>query len=279
MTNRLRIAIGQSRISRDVRVNGLAIRQQMQRAAEAGARLIQFPEGAASGYCKSEIDSWDQVDWPALREELEVTGELAGILGLWVVLGSAHPLTMPHRPHNSLYVISDFGKPVGRYDKRRCSHTEINDWFSPGDAPLTFAVDGFSFGCAICIEIVFPELFAEYERLGVDAVLVSVHSRDPAFTALARGHAAATCQWISLAAPADCSRELPSALVGPNGAMLAEAGRTGEPDLILATLDRADPAFAIALGKARPWRRTAREGEIYRCRRVDDPRSRDRCGF
>jgi len=279
MAGTLRIAIAQGRVSRDVRANGREIRGLMRRAAGGGARLVQFPEGAASGYAKSELTGWDEVDWPALREELEETAALAGSLGLWVVLGSAHPLTAPHRPHNSLYLISDTGALAGRYDKRRCSHTEITGWYSPGEAPLTFSVDGFTFGCSICIEIVFPELFAEYEALGVDAVLVSAYSRDPVFGALARGHAAATCLWISLAIPAQCSAGQPATLVGPNGHVLAEGGRDGETDLVFATLDRGDPAFAIALEKARPWRRTARLGEIYVSRRVDDPRSRDRAAF
>lgn len=279
MSGPLRIAIAQGRVDRDVRANGREIRGLMRRAAAGGARLVQFPEGAASGYAKSEVTSWGEVDWPALREELEETATLAGTLGLWVVLGSAHPLTAPHRPHNSLYVISDSGALAGRYDKRRCSHTEITGWYSPGVAPMVFTVDGFSFGCAICIETVFPELFAEYEALGVDAVLVSTYSRDPIFGALARGHAAANCLWISLAIPAQCSAPLPSSLIGPDGLVLAEAGRDGETDLVFATLDRNDPAFAIALDKARPWRRTARLGAIYEERRVDDPRSRDRAGF
>lgn len=279
MAGPLRIAIAQSRIDRDIRANGREIRGLMRRAVAGGARLVQFPEGAASGYAKSEIASWDEVDWPALREELEETAALAGSLGLWVVLGSAHPLTVPHRPHNSLYVIADTGALAGRYDKRRCSHTEITDWFSPGQAPLTFVVDGFTFGCAICIEIVFPELFAECEALGVDAVLVSAYAPHPSFNTLARGHAAATCLWIGLANPAQCSRDLPASLIGPNGAALAEGCRNGEPDLVFGTLDRSDPAFDIALEKARPWRRTARLGEIYESRRVDDPRSRDRAGF
>jgi predicted amidohydrolase len=279
MTGALRIAIAQSRIDRDVRANGREIRGLMRRAAAGGARLVQFPEGAASGYAKSEVTSWDEVDWPALREELEETAALAGSLGLWVVLGSAHPLTAPHRPHNSLYVIADTGTPAGRYDKRRCSHTEITDWFSPGQVPLTFAVDGFTFGCAICIEIVFPELFTEYEALGVDAVLVSAYAPHPAFGTLARGHAAAACLWIGLANPAQCSRDLPAGLIGPNGLVLAEGGRDGEADLVFGTLDRSDPAFDIALEKARPWRRTARLGEIYESRRVEDPRSCDRLGF
>jgi predicted amidohydrolase len=275
----LRIAIAQSRIDRDIRANGREIRGLMRRAAEGGARLVQFPEGAASGYCKSEIASWDEIDWPALREELEETAALAGSLGLWVVLGSAHPLTPPHRPHNSLYVVSDAGLLAGRYDKRRCSHTEISDWFSPGQAPLTFAVDGFTFGCALCIENVFPEIFAEYEALGADAVLVSSYSRDPIYAVLARGHAAAACLWIGLAIPAQCSAGQPGCLIGPNGTVLAEAGRDGESGLVFGTLDRGDPAFAIALEKARPWRRTARLGGIYESRRVDDPRSRDWAGF
>ncbi|TSD88505.1 carbon-nitrogen hydrolase family protein [Mycobacterium sp. KBS0706] len=279
MAGALRIAIAQSRIDRDVRANGREIRGLVRRAAAGGARLVQFPEGAASGYCKSEIASWDEVDWPALREELEETAALAGSLGLWVVLGSAHPLTAPHRPHNSLYVIADTGALVGRYDKRRCSHSEVSDWFAPGEAPLTFAVDGFTFGCALCIETVFPEVFSEYETLGADAVLVSSYSRDPIYGVLARAHAASTCLWIGLAIPAQCSQPLPSSLIAPNGVVLGEAGRDGESGLVFGTLDRGEPAFAVALEKARPWRRTARLGDIYESRRVDDPRSHDRFGF
>ncbi len=177
MAGALRIAVAQGRIGRDVRANGREIRGLMRRAAAGGARLVQFPEERRPLATPSpRSPPGTSVDWPALREELEETAALAGSLGLWVVLGSAHPLTAPHRPHNSLYVIADTGALAGRYDKRRCSHTEITGWFSPGAAPLTFAVDGFTFGCAICIEIVFPELFAEYEALGVDAVLVSAYA-------------------------------------------------------------------------------------------------------
>ena len=44
-------------------------------------------------------------------------------------------------------------------------------------------------------------------------------------------------------------------------------------------LDRRNPAYDIALSKARPWRRLAREGSIYRERLSDDPRSRRRDEF
>src|SRR6478672_10418456 len=97
----------------------------LRESAVAGARLAHFPEGFLSGYAVANVETWEAVDWTVVREELEHVAALAGELGIWVVLGSAHPLTAPHWPHNSLYVISDGGKLVDRYDKRNCSHTEV----------------------------------------------------------------------------------------------------------------------------------------------------------
>ena len=90
----------------------------MHRSAAGAARLVQFPEGTLSGYLKEQLGSWDDVDFEAVREEAQQVVALASELGIWVVLGSAHQLTEPHRPHNSLYVISDRGLVVDRYDKR-----------------------------------------------------------------------------------------------------------------------------------------------------------------
>jgi hypothetical protein len=144
---------------------------------------VHFPEGAISGYpsgaeAKQALSGW-AIDWASVQDQLEFTARLAADLGLWVVVGSSHRLTPPNRPHNSLYVISDEGRLIGRYDKRRCSHTEITDWYSPGFTPLTFDVDGFRFGSALCIEVNFPELFIEYRELGVDCVLLSFLLRRP----------------------------------------------------------------------------------------------------
>ncbi|MBP6878070.1 MAG: hypothetical protein KBC34_08610 [Phenylobacterium sp.] len=47
---RLRVAIAQTPVGFDPRANGAVIRAQMREAAAAGARLIQFTEGAMSGY-------------------------------------------------------------------------------------------------------------------------------------------------------------------------------------------------------------------------------------
>ena len=237
----------------------------MERGAAAKARVVHFPEAALSGYPKSQITDWRDADWPGIAEELAAIADAAARLGVWVVVGCNHRLAPPSWPQNSLYVISDQGAITARYSKRFCSHTEVTSWYTPGVDPVTFEVDGIRFGCALCIEVCFPELFAEYERLRVDCVLLAAYSRDPAHGLMARAHAATNCCWVSLAVPAQCSGGLPSMLVGPDGKVIAE-GAADRADLVLGTIDPDAPEFEIALRHARPWRARARTLEIYKHR-------------
>ncbi len=265
-------------IEPDVRRNGAAIRRLMTRAARGGVRLVHFPEGALSGYVKAQIKSWDDVDWAVLREEMEETAEAAGKLGVWAVFGANHRLTTPNRPHNSLFILSDAGKLVGRYDKRLISNAEIEDWYTPGTEATVFKVEGIKFGCALCIEIHFPELFAEYERLGVDCMLFSAYAQDPIFGITAQAHAAINAYWLSLSTPTQCSRGLTSGLIAPNGGFVGRC-RPGRSGMVVRTLDRDAPELQGALTKARPWRAAARLGGIYEPRRVIDTRSTNRIAF
>ena len=272
-----RIAVAQPAATPHVRENGRSTRDMMCRAREQGARLVHFPEGHLSGYAVEQVDAWDDVDWPAVREELETVAALAAELSLWVVLGSAHPLTPPNRPHNSLYVISDEGTVRDRYDKRLCSHTEITRFYTPGFEPVVFEVDGFRFGSALCIEVNFPDLFSEYERLGVDCLLLSAYPVDSIFEVKARAYAAINSYWVSLSVPAQSTHHFRSALIGPHGRTLVGAGE--DADLVVGDLDRDAPELEGALRYARPWRAVARAGEIYEERRVTDPRSAVRTEF
>ena len=182
--NPLRLATAQVVVREDprdrgqLRQSGRDVRELMRQAHRSGARIIHFPEGATGSPHKrimsvagpAEIGpaDWSRADWQALRQELAAIARLAGELGLWTVLGSVHPLTPPHRPHNSMYVISDRGELVTRYDERLLSNTKLSLMYTPGSGPVTFEAGGLRFGCAMGIEVHFPELFAEYEHLGVD---------------------------------------------------------------------------------------------------------------
>jgi predicted amidohydrolase len=263
------------------RSSGREMRDLMRRAHEAGARILHFPEGATCSPNKRIMSvegpetvgpsDWDRFEWAALREELDAIRRLARELGLWVVFGSVHRLTPPNRPHNSLYVVSDRGELVTRYDERMLSNTKISFMYTPGSAPVTFDVDGVRFGCALGMESHFPEIFIEYERLNVDCVLFSTTggspANDPAFAAETRGHAASNRYWVSFSIFAHHGLPAASGIVAPGGGWAVQCPADGTPSIALADIDDnpGDPA--------RPWRRTARAG-IYEQHRVeDDPRS------
>jgi predicted amidohydrolase len=268
----IRIAVAEPMITKDPAENGAKVRELMKVAAGQKARLIQFPEGQLSGFPNEQFQDWSEVDWALVREELEKIQKLAARLKLWVVLGSAHPLTPPNRPHNSLYVISDQGRIVDRYDKRYLSNTELTRFFSPGFEPIVFDVDGYRFGCAVCVEVNFPELFSHYERLGVECLLLSAYPADTIFEVKARAHAAINNYWIAMSLPAQTADLMPSGLIAPDGTYVATV--TTPAELTIATIDRDDPAYEIPLTKLRPWRTLARKGDIYTTRRVtDDARS------
>lgn len=254
------VATLQTQITADVRQNGAHIRTLMSAAAAAGARLVHLPEAALSGYVMTQIGGWAGVDWNALQEELEATATLARQLGLWAVIGSNHHLP-PHPaapgpapwPQNSLHVISDQGAVIARYSKRKLSNAELTWWYTPGADPLAFTVDGVRFGCALCVEVVFPTLFADYERMGTDCILLSLYSADPRYGLMARAHAATNCFWLSLSGPAATSDGNPSCLFGPDGTVLAACPQ-GRPGMVVQTIDPADPRFALPLNYVRPWR-------------------------
>lgn len=274
----IKLATAQSRISPDVRENGREVRRLMHEARSAGASLVHFPESAVSGCSKAHIKDWGRFDWDVLVEELHATAALAGELGLWVVAGSCHRLTPPHRPHNSLYVISDRGELATRYDKRFLSHTEVTGWHTPGRRPCVFEAWGWRFGCVLCIEVHFPELFREYADLGVDCVLFSAYADDAMFGVQAQGYAASHNHWVSVATPTQLSGGLPSRLIAPTGEVQAVAA-PDESRVVLGELDESCPRWEVALHRAKPWRAKAREGSVYRQRYVLDPRSESRSSF
>ncbi|MEV4346867.1 carbon-nitrogen hydrolase family protein [Actinoplanes sp. NPDC049596] len=268
-----------------LRESGDGIRRLMREAHAAGARLLHLPEGAlvcpdkrimsATGPETVGGADWSRADWATLAGQLRSIVALAGELRLWTVLGSVHPLTGPRRPHLSLYVISDAGAIVTRYDERMLSNTKVSHMYTPGSAPITFTVDGARFGCALGMEAAFPEVFLEYERLDVDCVLFSTHGpgspvNNGPFALQAQALAAANSYWVSYAGTAQDAPNAPSGLVGPAGDWAARCPAAPEESLVTADLDLA------AENHARPWRRVARSGLYAQYQAPNDPRSLDR---
>jgi predicted amidohydrolase len=171
----LKIATCQFGVSADIEANAAMIREQMQRAAEIDADSVHFSECALSGYASVDFESFSNYNWDLLKiKTLEII-DLAGQLGVWVVLGSSHQFTEPNKPHNSLYLISPDGKLADRYDKRFCTQIDLDN-YTPGDHFVHFNVNGVKCSLLICFDLRFPELYRALYKDGVKCIFQSFYN-------------------------------------------------------------------------------------------------------
>jgi predicted amidohydrolase len=286
----LRVAATQTPVTTDVAKNAATIRDMMRRVKAKGGDLAHFTEGALSGYGRKEMtpfEQWAPDGWARLRQESEAIASLARELELWVVFGSVHPLDTGQRPHNCLYVVNDRGAVVTRYDKRFCSHNEVNGWYTPGFEPCVFEAHGVKFGCAICLDASFPEIFDEYRRLGVHCVLISafdtggatrVPASDDHWPTLARAHAIGHTYWVSLVTPSNKVQGGPTQFIDPCGGVVAK-GRRHRRDVVLGEIDLGPGGLWHSIEWGRNWRSKAREGCTYRTHASTSPRTADKASF
>jgi predicted amidohydrolase len=259
MPETLRIAVAQTTVHEDptnpklLRQSGTEVRRLMREAAAAGARLVHFTEGAICFPSKRVMSSlgpdevgpsdWTKADWTVLQDEVDQIVALSRELKIWTVLPTVHQLP-DARPHNSMYVVSDQGKLVARYDERMLSTTKVTWMYTPGKDPVTFEVDGYRFGLALGLDVIFPEVFTEYDRLGTDGVLVSYCSngvdRNAHIGVQARGIAAINTSWISLAVPANPGAGLDAGVINPRGEWAVQGPSDSAPAVVVTDIDRVD---------------------------------------
>ena len=178
---KLTVATCQFPIGRDVSKNLKYVARQIRTARDRGADVAHFPEACLSGYAGVDFASHECFNWTLLEECVRRVLDLAREYRIWVVLGSAHRLTAPHKPHNSLYVIDDRGSIVDRYDKMFCAgdlseQTADLAHYSPGNHFSVFSIKGVRCGALICHDYRYPKLYREYKRRGVRLVFHSYHA-------------------------------------------------------------------------------------------------------
>ncbi len=274
----LQIAACQFAVTESVKRNALAIRQFLKKASDAGAQIVHFSECALSGYASTDFPSFDGYDWDLLKDETLKIMTLAGELGLWVVLGSTHPLTGPNKPHNCLYLISNEGKIVDRYDKRFGTPGDL-DHYTPGNRFVTFTLNGVVCSLLICFDLRFPELYRELYRQGVQCVFQSFYNarqQGPSIhTHIMRQtmqcHAATNHFWVSMTNSSGRYSPYPSCLIQPDGVIAAQL-RPNRPGLFLGTVDLARDFYDPMTG----FRELALAGQLTNGPGpIDDPRSAD----
>ncbi|MBN1436342.1 MAG: carbon-nitrogen hydrolase family protein [Sedimentisphaerales bacterium] len=229
MTKKLKVATCQFPVSASIVRNTRYILDFMKQAKRRRAELVHFSECALSGYAGIDHASLDGFDWEQLKECTQEIMALAGQLGIWVVLGSQHPLTPPHKPHNCLYLISPKGKIKDRYDKRFCMPNEQRH-YSVGDHFVIFTVNKIRCALLICFDLRFPELYRELKRQKVDCIFqsfynarqkqASVHTHIMRQTMQAR--AASNAFWVSMANSSARISPYGSCVIQPDGKIIAQ---------------------------------------------------------
>ncbi|MEU5398927.1 carbon-nitrogen hydrolase family protein [Streptomyces sp. NPDC005963] len=223
----------------DVVGNVQTIRELIVRAAGEGARLVVFPELAVTGYVLELIaedpGSWLSEDDPRLdpiRAACRRTSTAAVV--------NAVVRTAGGRPGITSLVIGPDGDHLARYDKRRLHGVE-RDLFAPGATDGRFTLDGVRFALTICYDNRFPEVAERARADGCRVYLASsvLEEGNDSFETVYPVRARTNGLYVVLAnqtGPSDIG-DCPglSSLWGPDGALLATAGRA-ERSLAVAEL-------------------------------------------
>jgi predicted amidohydrolase len=280
VSRQLAIATVQFAENWNPRHNGRMVRHYIDRAAEAGAAVVHFHEGAMSGYCGA-ISRADY-DWTALRDESQRVADHAAKRRVWVILGSAHRLTPPHRPHNCLYLIDPSGRIVDRYDKRFLMPSEL-DVYTPGERFVTFDIGPVRCGLLICFDLRFPELYRELYRRGVKVLFQSFYNgrmegpgiHEHIMRQTLQAHAACNGMWISAPNSSAPYSRWPSVFIRPDGRIVGQL-RRNRAGLMLNTADL-DFEYYDPIS---PFIDKALDGTLHNGQGVkDDPRSKERQTF
>ncbi|MFD4654230.1 NAD+ synthase [Kitasatospora sp. NPDC058444] len=149
----------------DLARNGAEVVRWTKRAAEAGARLVAFPEMVLTGYPVEDLalrHSFVEASRAAL---VELAGRLTaeGLGEVPVVVGylgrSEHPSPRFHRPAGSpqnCAAVLHRGRVVTRFAKHHLPNYGVFDefrWFVPGDQLPVLRVDGVDVALAVCEDI------------------------------------------------------------------------------------------------------------------------------
>jgi predicted amidohydrolase len=283
---KLRVATVQFSETWKPKENAAVICEQIALASKQGADVIHFHEGALSGYGKKILS--DKYDWDALREALESVTAAAKEHKIWVLVGSAHRLTPPNKPYNSVYVISPEGKIHDRYDKRYCTDGDLK-FHSPGNHFAIFDINGVKCSTLICFDFRFPELYRELFKKGVRVVLQSFHyarrdgpaKRPDINHTVLQGHAICNNMWI---AAANCSggyMRFPGAFITPDAYVEAKLPMDhDETRMMINTVDLAETYRYIWHPSWIPMEMDCANGKLNSGTVVEnDPRSDDRQSY
>lgn len=236
---KLKIATSQFPVTADVLENANYIKRFIREAASNGADLIQFSEQALCGYPPGDLPSSENFNWDLIRVQTKEIMKLAKEHHIWVALGSAHFISKTEKPLNSLYIISDEGKIVDRYDKSMLTggDGDVNH-YTAGNHTVVLELKGFKIGFLICYDSCFPEMYNTYRHQDVTIMIHSFYNAhhkgrtilDDVIPAEIRVRASDNMMWVIAANSSGEYSSWPTCIARPDGSL--ESLERGKPGLL-----------------------------------------------
>lgn len=235
-----------------------AARRFLDRAVDAGADLVAFPE--YFGGVRSDGATYIPTAFPeAEHPVLSAMRESAKAAHVWLLLGSLGIAVDGGKIANRQYVIDADGGIAAHYDKIHLFdvdlgpgevHTE-SATISPGSEAVVAQTPWGGIGLSVCYDLRFPELYQALALTG--AFMLAVPAGFTRLTGSAHWHVLnraraietgsyviAPCQNGTLAGGATCYGH--SLVVDPWGAVLADGGE--DEGFVIADIDPAKSADA-----------------------------------
>ncbi|MCF2127054.1 carbon-nitrogen hydrolase family protein [Strepomyces sp. STD 3.1] len=242
----MRIALSQLTTGPDPEKNRLLVEEWTRRAADAGARVVVFPEATMACFGTPLAPLAEPLDGPWA----DGVRRIAAATGTVVVAGMFTPAT-GGRVANTL--IATGAGVEASYDKIHLYDAfgfRESDTVAAGPSPTVIDVDGVRLGLATCYDIRFPELFRAHADAGAVATLLGASwgagpGKLEQWELLARARALDATVWLAAVDQADPGTgagpgSAPtgighSRVVGPDGTVRHALG--AGPELLVADLD------------------------------------------
>ena len=236
-SGKLKVATCQFPVTGDVHKNAQFIKDFIKEAAAQKADIVHFSEASLTGYPPVDIPSFDHYDWNALGDETKAIMALAKQYNIWVLLGSAHYIDFNVKPTNCLYVISNKGEIVDRYDKSMLTDGDLK-FYTPGNHTSVININGFECGFLICYDSCFPEMYNIYRHKNVKIIFQSFYNArhqgrtilDDVIPAEIRVRASDNLMWIIANNSSADYSSWPACISRPDGSM--ETLQRGVPGIL-----------------------------------------------
>ena len=255
----MRIALAQILSGTDPAANLRLVRDYALQAADAGAKLVVFPEATMCRFGVPLGPIAEPVDGPWA----DGVRHIANDAGITVIAGMFAPAG-DGRVTNTLIAAGPGAPNEGHYHKIHMydafGFTESRT-VAPGHEPVVITVDDVAVGLTICYDIRFPALYTELARRGAQLIAIcaswgSGPGKLEQWRLLARARALDSMSYVAAAGQADPGGTLTgpgsgsgaptgvggSLVASPLGEVVASAG--ADPQLVVADIDVSQVAAA-----------------------------------